>query len=181
MSWQRHGESLPDYSSGLGAGRDSGKPILVLGVGNLLMGDEGVGVHVVRALDSTELPPGARLVDGGTGSVLLLEAMQDASTVILIDASIDGGAPGTVQRLEPQFSTDYPRTLTAHDSGLKDLLDAFHAMRADVKVVLFAVSVAGMQPMLDELSPEVAAAVPRIVDMVRDEALMSIFAVAEVM
>ena len=183
MSGQRHdGKSHdwhPDYSAGLG--RDSEKPILVLGVGNLLMGDEGVGVHVVRALDLTELPPGVRLLDGGTGSFLLLEPMQNASTVILIDASIDGGVPGSVRRLEPRFSSDYPRTLTAHDIGLKDLLDAFHFMGVDVKVVLFAVSVAGMQPMLDELSPEVAAAVPRIVEMVRDEALMSILAVAEVM
>jgi hydrogenase maturation protease len=149
-------------------------PILILGVGNLLMGDEGVGVHVVRALDLTELPPGVRLLDGGTGSFLLLEPMQTASSVILIDASIDGGAPGTVRRLEPRFSSDYPRTLTAHDIGLKDLLDAFHFMGADVRVVLLAVSIGGVQPMLDELSPEVAAALPRIVELVREEALRAL-------
>jgi hydrogenase maturation protease len=154
------------------------KPILVLGVGNLLMGDEGVGVHVIRALDLTEMPPGVRLLDGGVGSFLLLEPMQDASTVILVDASIDGGAPGTVRRIEPRFSTDYPRTLTAHDIGLKDLLDTFHFLGTEVHVVLFAVSVAGMQPMLDELSPEIAAALPGIVAMVREEALLAANAVS---
>ena len=163
---------------GFSLGDNSHKPILVLGVGNLLMGDEGVGVHVVRALDLTELPHGVRLLDGGVGSFLLLEPMQDASTVILIDASIDGGAPGTVRRIEPRFSSDYPRTLTAHDIGLKDLIDAFHFMGTNVHVVLFAVSVAGMQPMLDELSPEVAAAVPHIVDMIREEALLASDAVS---
>lgn len=150
---------------------NAGKEILVLGVGNLLMGDEGVGVHVIRALDLTELPPGVRLLDGGTGSFQLLEPMQSASSVILIDASADGGAPGTVRRIEPKFSSDYPRTLTAHDIGLKDLLDAFHFMGEEVQVVLFAVSIAGVQPMQDELSPEVAAALPRLVERVREEAL----------
>jgi hydrogenase maturation protease len=182
MSRHRHGaktgDSYPDYSAGLG--RHSDDPVLVLGVGNLLMGDEGVGVHVVRALAASELPPDVRLLDGGTGSCLLLAPMQSASTIILIDASIDGGLPGTVRRLEPRFSSDYPRTLTAHDIGLKDLLNAFRFMGVDVKVVLFAVSVAGMQPMLDELSPEVAAALPRIVEMVRDEALRSVPTVAGV-
>ena len=158
---------------GFSLGTNPDKPILVLGVGNLLMGDEGVGVHVVRALDLTDLPPGVKLLDGGVGSFLLLEPMQNASTVILIDASIDGGAPGTVRRIEPRFSSDYPRTLTAHDIGLKDLLDAFHFMGANVHVVLFAVSVAGMQPMLDELSSDLAAALPQIVEMVRAEALLA--------
>src|SRR5271167_682605 len=101
----------------------SGK-LLVLGIGNVLMGDEGVGVHVVRHLEKSEIPAGVELLDGGTGSFLLLDPMQLARKVILIDATLDENPPGTVRRLSPKFSTDYPRTLAAHDIGLKDLLDA---------------------------------------------------------
>src|SRR4051794_39848458 len=99
--------------------------VLILGIGNILMGDEGVGVHVINSLEKAALPADVDVLDGGTGSFLLLEPMQNAERVILIDATIDGRTAGSIRRLQPKFSTDYPATLTAHDIGLKDLLDAF--------------------------------------------------------
>lgn len=149
--------------------RSDVEKILVLGIGNVLMGDEGVGVHVVRHLQSSELPDNIECLDGGTGAFVLLEPMQDADRIILIDATVDGAAPGTVHRLEPRYSYEYPRTLTAHDIGLKDLLDVFYLSGKEPNVVLFAVSINPLQEMRMELSPEIAAAVPRIADMVVQE------------
>jgi len=143
--------------------------VLVLGIGNVLMGDEGVGVHVVRHLEKLGVPEGVELLDGGTGSFLLLEPMQRARTVILIDATLDNHPPGTVRRLTPRFSTEYPRTLTAHDIGLKDLLDTFYLLQGPSEVVLFAVSIAALQEVGMELSPEVAARVPEIGELVLRE------------
>jgi hydrogenase maturation protease len=80
--------------------------------------------------------------------------MQRARKIILIDATIDGRNPGSVRRLKPRFSADYPRTLTAHDIGLKDLLDAFHLMGSPAEVVLFAISIAPLGELSMELSPE---------------------------
>jgi hydrogenase maturation protease len=147
---------------------DAGK-LLVLGIGNVLMGDEGVGVHVIRHLEKEEVLTGVELLDGGTGSFLLLDPMQLARKVILIDATLDENSPGTVRRLVPRFSTDYPRTLAAHDIGLKDLLDAFYLLGHPVDVVLFAVSIAALQDMGMDLSPELAARVPAIAELVKDE------------
>jgi len=144
--------------------------ILVLGIGNVLMGDEGVGVHVVRQVQSMELPEGVECLDGGTGAFVLLEPMQSADRIILIDATVDGDTVGAVKRFEPRFSYDYPRTLTAHDIGLKDLLDVFYLSGKKPNVVLFAVSIAPLQEMQMELSPEVAAEVPRVAQLVFDEA-----------
>lgn len=143
--------------------------LLVLGIGNVLMGDEGVGVHVVRHLEKAEFPDGVELLDGGTGSFLLLDPMQLARKVILIDATLDDNPPGTVRRLVPRFSTDYPRTLCAHDIGLKDLLDAFYLLGHPVDIVLFAISIAPLQDMGLELSPELAARVPEVAELIRDE------------
>ncbi len=143
--------------------------VLVLGIGNVLMGDEGVGVHVVRHLEKLGVPEGVELLDGGTGSFLLLEPMQRARKVILIDATLDDHPPGTVRRLTPRFYTDYPRTLTAHDIGLKDLLDTFYLLQGPADVVLFAVSIASLQEIGMELSPEVAARVPEIAELVLRE------------
>jgi hydrogenase maturation protease len=144
--------------------------VLVLGIGNVLMGDEGVGVRVVEALTGTSMPEGVEILDGGVGSFLLLEPMQTARKVILIDACVDGANAGEIRRLRPRFSTEYPKTLTAHDIGLKDLLDAFHLMGdTDPDVTLFAISIPPLQDMGMELSAPVSAAVPRIADLVRRE------------
>jgi hydrogenase maturation protease len=127
------------------------------------MGDEGIGAHVARhILEQENLPPGVECVDGGTGSFYLLEMMQTAGEVILIDATIDGEPPGAIRRLEPRFSSDYPRTLTAHDIGLKDLIDAFYLLGDVPKVTLFTVSIAPDQMMGLELSPPVQAVVKEV-------------------
>lgn len=144
-------------------------PILVLGVGNVVMGDEGVGVHVVEHLSGMALPDGVECLDGGTGSFLLLEPMQRARRVILVDATIDGNPAGTVTRLTPQFSSDYPTTLTAHDIGLKDLLDAAYLTGRSLDVTLFAVSIDSPEGLGMELSPAIAERVSEIASMVMEE------------
>ena len=145
--------------------------VLILGIGNMLMGDEGVGVHVVERLQEATLPDGVECLDGGTGSFLLLEPMQQASRVILIDATVDGAPAGTMRRLRPRFSKEYPRTLTAHDIGLKDLLDAFYLLGQPADVTLFAVSIDPPQDLSVELSPEVNAIVPEVARSVMAEAV----------
>jgi len=144
-------------------------PVLILGIGNILMGDEGVGCRVVQYIQSRPLPEGVACLDGGTGSFHLLEAMQQAGHVVLIDATADGNPPGTVTRLTPRFSADYPRTLTAHDIGLKDLLDAFHLLNQQPAVTLFAVSITPPGEMSTELSPEIRAKVENIAEEVLKE------------
>ncbi|HWQ36219.1 MAG TPA: hydrogenase maturation protease [Blastocatellia bacterium] len=144
--------------------------ILILGIGNVLMGDEGVGVRVVEELFDAALPEGVSCLDGGTGSFLLLGPMQQAGRIILVDATIDGAPAGTVRRLEPRFSGDYPRTLTAHDIGLKDLLDAFYLLGHQPQVVLYAISIPPLPQMEMELSPETAAVVPQVAQMILAEA-----------
>lgn len=146
--------------------------VLILGIGNVLMGDEGIGVHVVNALEKAALPQGVECLDGGTGSFLLLEPMQDAEKVILIDATIDGKPAGTIRRLRPRYSADYPPTLTAHDIGLKDLLDAFYLMgRTAPEVSLYAISIPPLGQMSVEISPELEEIIPLATSLVTAEAL----------
>jgi hydrogenase maturation protease len=128
---------------------------LVLGLGNLIMGDEGVGVHVVRAIERHPLPAGVECLDGGTGGFILLEPLESADRIILIDAAADGNPPGTVTRTTPKFSSDYPPTLTAHDIGVKDLLDAFYMQGGKRDVILYAITIDPRQPIRMTLSPEI--------------------------
>jgi hydrogenase maturation protease len=143
--------------------------VLVLGIGNVLMGDEGVGVEVVRHLAQRPLPPGAALLDGGTGGFHLLGPVQEAGHVVLVDATVDGAPLGCVRRLVPRHSGDYPPTLTAHDIGLKDLLDALALMGDPPEITLFAISIEPPHELSCALSPALAARVPAIAEQVRGE------------
>src|SRR5215472_17609581 len=142
---------------------------LVLGLGNVIMGDEGIGVHVVRALEKQSLPDNVECLDGGTGGFILLEPLQAASHIILIDATDDGNAPGTVTRTTPCFSKDYPPTLTAHDIGVKDLLDAFYMQSGEREVVLYAITIDPKQPISMELSETCAKAAEEAVRRILEE------------
>ncbi len=148
---------------------NSSRKTLVLGLGNILMGDEGVGVHAVRALEKRGLPACVELLDGGTGGFTLLEPLESADRIILIDAAADGNPPGTVTRTEPRFSRDYPPTLTAHDVGVKDLLDVFYMQGGGRNITLYAISIDPRQPISMSLSPVGAQAMQSAVLMVLQE------------
>ena len=136
---------------------------LVLGIGDLLMGDEGVGVHAVRRLLAQGVPDEVRILDGGTGGFHLLSCFQDYDQLVLIDAAADGQAPGTVSTLEPVYASDYPRSLTAHDIGLKDVVEAAALLGPLPKTYLVTVSVGAPRGLALTLSPAVEAALPGVV------------------
>ena len=98
---------------------------LVLGLGNILLGDEGVGVRVVeRLLEQYDFPEGVRVMDGGTLGLDLLPYVEDASRLLVIDAVQSRKPPGTLVRME---GDEIPVFLDAskvspHQEGLQDLL-----------------------------------------------------------
>jgi hydrogenase maturation protease len=139
----------------------SGMPArtLVLGVGNLLMGDEGVGIHVVRRLGEKLRDPEVEIVDGGTGGLHLLEYFLGHDRVVLVDAVMGGGAPGRVSVSNPVYGRDFPPTLVAHDIGLKDVLDAVALMDRKPETWLVTITVGAVDAASLLLSPAVEAAV----------------------
>jgi hydrogenase maturation protease len=146
---------------------DQENKILVLGIGNILMNDEGVGIHVVSRLEK-EGVPGADLMDGGTGGFHLLGFIQSYSTIIIIDASLDDHPPGHVRVLHPRYANDFPKQLSAHEIGLKDLIDAANLLGNMPHLHLVAISVKDFQDMGIELSPEVEQAIPEAMRCVRE-------------
>jgi hydrogenase maturation protease len=142
--------------------------VLVLGVGNLLMGDEGVGVHAVRRLQQEALPPHVSVVDGGTGGFHLLSYLSDFETVVMIDATMDGRPAGTVSVIRPRHASDFPRTLSAHDIGLRDLVESAALLQALPTIHLVTISIDAVQPMRVSLSPVIEASLPRLVETVRE-------------
>jgi hydrogenase maturation protease len=141
--------------------------VLVLAVGNLLVGDEGVGVHAFRVLERETWPPHVRLVDGGTGGFHLLDLLCSHARIILIDATRDGAPPGTVAQFRARVAADFPPALGAHDIGLRDLITAAALLGPLPEIDVITVSIAELKPMTLELSAPVAAALPEVSRRVR--------------
>lgn len=139
----------------------------MLGVGNILMGDEGVGIHAVRYLQTTP-PEDAVVLDGGTGGFHLLSLFQNYDPLILLDATMDGKKPGTLSLIRPRFANDFPRTLSAHDIGLRDLIEAAQLLAPLPELYLITVSIDTIQPMDIELSPALSRTPRVIAALVKD-------------
>ena len=136
--------------------------ILILGIGNVLMGDEGIGVRAINYLEKHTFPSNVRLLDGGTGGFHLLEYLQEYKKIIMIDATMSGGEPGTLNVIKPKFSTDFPKALSAHDIGLKDLVESAALLGSLPEIHLITITIAKIQPMTMDLSPEINATLPLI-------------------
>ncbi len=142
--------------------------ILVLGLGNLVLKDEGVGIHAVQRMQRDTLPEGIDILDGGTGGIFMIGTLQQYDHVIMIDATLDTNPPGTVRRLKPKYSTDYPRLMSAHEIGLKDMIDAMIVQDHIPNIDLVIVSARDVQEIGMELSPPVEKALPKIMDTVNE-------------
>lgn len=142
-------------------------PILIVGIGNLLLKDEGVGIHVIRALEQEPLPEHVALLDGGTGGLHLINWLQGYRHIMMVDATLDSNPPGTIRLLRPRYASDYPPLLSAHEIGLRDMIEAM-ALTGDLpEIHLFVISVADLNEVSLDLTPEVAAAIPRVVALIR--------------
>jgi hydrogenase maturation protease len=144
----------------------TGRP-LILGVGNLLLGDEGIGVLAAERLAKTDLAGLADIVDGGTGGFHLLSYLQEYARIILIDAAADGKPPGTITVLQPRFASDFPRSLSAHDIGLRDLFETAALLGELPRIELITISIEMTQSMGLEISDPVRAALPGVEAIVR--------------
>jgi hydrogenase maturation protease len=142
--------------------------ILVLGIGNVLLGDEGIGVHAVRVLEEKAFPSNISFLDGGTGGFHLLSIFQEYKKIILIDATLDGKQPGTVSLLTPKYAKDFPQTLSAHDIGLKDLVQSSALLGFLPEIFLITVSITDNQPLSMDLSPEIKKSLFQIEELVTE-------------
>ena len=146
--------------------------LLVLGLGNVLLGDDGVGPAAIAHLrNEYAVPDGVRCLDGGTLGLALLPYLEDARNVILVDAILHDGPPGTLVRLAgDDVGPAVAARLSPHQVGVADLLEGarWHD-REPSRLVLF-----GVVPQSIELgvglSTPVLAAMADLVDLVCGEA-----------
>lgn len=144
--------------------KDKSNSILVMGVGNYLMGDEGIGVHIIQAMEKLKLPDYVDILDGGTGGFLLLNCFEAYNTIIFVDATMDGKPAGTISLIKPKFASDFPSALSVHDVGLKDMIEAVYLMDHVPDIHLFTVSIKELNPMTVKLNKKINNIIPQIIE-----------------
>ena len=149
------------------------RSILVAGVGNAWLRDDGFGGQVARSLEQRELPPGVTVMDAGTGGLdLAYEVMRGYDALVILDVSRQGGEPGTLYVMEPdehevEGGIEDGQVINPHGMDPQTVLRFVKSIGAwPGRVVVIACEPAHVQEMGWGLSPDVEAAVERAVGLV---------------
>jgi hydrogenase maturation protease len=151
------------------SGENTPPSTVVIGVGNLLLKDEGVGVHALKALQEIDLPPQVRLIDAGTAPDIIAYT-RGGDKLVIIDAARAGGAPGTIYRFRPDDLAEDKGFLTSvHELGVATNLKLMSLLGNQPRETV----IIGIEPKeIDfgiELSAELQQKLPEIVRVVLKE------------
>lgn len=151
----------------IGGDRISLPKILILGVGNLLLKDDGIGVHVIRELEQSVLPENVQLLEAGTVSHQFLPLFNQVDYLFIIDAVDAGDTPGSIYRFSPEdVSLRFEQKLSLHQMSFMDVLDTAALTGKIPKTIIFGVQPEDISSWSLELSDLVREAIPRIKKLV---------------
>ena len=145
------------------------KRITVLGIGNLLLKDEGIGIHAIEALKKESLPDNVEIVDGAASGFDLLPIVESCDKLIVIDAIKTSEQPGAIYQFDPlEIDIQRDANVSLHDVDFFHVLDYAkkHKRLPDIQMI-------GVVPQVIELGLELSDAlqsrIPKIVDLVKQE------------
>jgi hydrogenase maturation protease len=146
------------------------RSVLVMGIGNILLSDEGVGIRIIEALQKKGYPDYVEVIDGGTGTLDLLEIISNRERVIIIDAVTGGSKPGTVYRFTPDdIRIKKLAPVSTHQFGFMEILDMAKLM-GDLP---HSIIIIGIEPEIlnwgMNLSPVVSASIPKVLELIEKE------------
>jgi len=144
--------------------------VLIMGVGNLLLTDDGFGVHVINALRDKPLPPNVTLIEAGIVSHQLIPEFHEADLLIFIDAVEAGDTPGSIFRFKPEDISSMSQLKTSlHEMSLMDVLQMTELTGKRPETVIFAVQPKDVKSCSLELNDEIKAVIPKVIDLILEE------------
>ena len=146
------------------------KKTLILGLGNILLGDEGVGVRVAEQLISHPLPDSVEVIDGGTAGYELINLLEGREKVIIVDAVKTEDTPGSVYKLDVSvLQDDSTIPLSLHQMGLKNVLKMASLMDINPEITLVGIVPKDFKNYKIDLSSEVENAIPLAINTIFQE------------
>jgi hydrogenase maturation protease len=149
--------------------------ITILGIGNILLSDEGIGVHVVNELCKRSLPENVSVVEGGTDGFRLLNVITEADRLIVIDAVRGGAEPGSIYRFDIDDVKRCPSGFktSVHQIGILEVIDLSGLIGKTPQTTIVGVEPKSLE-MSMELSQEIRDKIPRIIEIVLEEVSRSL-------
>lgn len=146
------------------------KPILILGLGNILLKDEGIGVFVAQKLMEESLPQNVEVIDGGTMGINLIYYIEGRKKIIVIDAVMADSAPGTLYRFtEKELEKNTGMLFSAHDINFVDVLKNLSFIsKLPEEIIFIGIKPAEISEGLG-LTPLIENKIPQIIELVKKE------------
>lgn len=143
---------------------------MILGVGNLLLSDEGVGVHVANKLMEMDLPAGVEVIEGGTDGFRLMNVVTEADRLIVVDAVKGGSPPGSIYRFDIKDAPSSPDAFktSVHQIGILEVVHLSELIGQTPETTVIGVEPGSLE-MGMELSPEVQEKIPKIIELILEE------------
>jgi len=144
--------------------------ITVLGIGNELMSDEGIGVFAAKELQTRDLPDGVEVMEGGTDGFGLINIITDTDFLIVIDSLKGGSEPGTIYKFNVKEAPSCPDVFktSIHQVGILEVLNLSELIGKTPETIVFGVEPKTIS-MGMEISPEIKKKIPRLLELVLAE------------
>ncbi len=145
--------------------------ILVMGVGNILMADEGIGVEIVNKMQALDLPDHVELLDGGTAGLDLMPYMKDKKKIIIIDCINSKEPPGTVYKMTP-LDLEKNNTIpinSMHQITLAETIQLSRLLGNKAEIVVIGITPKNYKHYSLEISPELEAVKDKVIKIVLQE------------
>jgi len=144
--------------------------ITILGVGNELLCDEGVGIHVIKEIQERNLPPEIDIIEGGTDGFGLLNIITSCDHLIVIDSLKGGGSPGSIYRFHIDDAPNCPNLFktSVHQIGILEVINLSSLIGNTPETIVIGVEPKNLKTGM-HLSPEIKKKIPRIIELVLDE------------
>ena len=150
---------------------ESNNEIVVLGLGNILLRDEGVGVRVIEELKNKySFSPSIRIVDGGTLGFSLINEIEGCKKLIVVDAVKTGSEPGTMYRFtRDDIRCQITQKMSAHDIGFLEVLEQWKVLGIAPEIIFLGIEPEDMDSWGMQLSACIQGKVPRLIELVIKE------------
>ena len=142
--------------------------ILVLGIGNILQSDDGIGVHIINHIleSGMEIPADVELIDGGTAGFDLLSIMTGREKIIIVDALRADDTPGSIYRFTPEHAAGSFITFSLHEVGIMKVIRTLSLLGEDPKIEFIGIVPEDISTLKIGISPEVEKSIPMAVDQI---------------
>jgi hydrogenase maturation protease len=148
--------------------------ILILGVGNLLQKDDGIGSHIIRYIAESDikLPDDAEAIDGGTAGYDLIPLMIDREKIVIIDALKVNDVPGSVYRFSPEHLISSKVTYSLHDLGVREIIKQLRLLGDEPDIEIIGIVPEDIETLEIGLSDSVRNSIPKAVEQILSAAVI---------